>query len=258
MKIASWNVNSLRVRLEHLAGWLAEASPDVVCLQETKVTDELFPREEIEAAGYRAVFAGQKTYNGVAILAREEPELLVAALPGDDESAQKRFLAARVGGVTVVDVYVPNGSEVGSEKYAYKLDWLDRLARTLEEHHDSKESLILCGDFNIAPDDRDLHDPDGLRGTIMFSEKEHAALRRLLDWGLTDTLRLHTEEAGLYSWWDYRQGAFRRNMGWRIDLILATAPLTEVCSDASIDVAPRRLPRPSDHTPVIAEFDLEA
>jgi exodeoxyribonuclease-3 len=228
----------------------------VLCLQETKVTDDLFPREEIESAGYRAAFSGQKTYNGVAILAREEPREVVAGLPGDDESSQKRLIAARVGGVTVVNAYVPNGSEVGSEKYAFKLDWLDRLAGALEERHAPDEPLALCGDFNIAPDQRDLHDPEGLRGTIMFSEKEHEALRRLLDWGLTDTLRLHRDEAGLYSWWDYRRGAFRRNLGWRIDLVLATAPLAAACTGASIDVAPRRRPRPSDHTPVIAEFDL--
>jgi exodeoxyribonuclease-3 len=255
MKIASWNVNSLRVRLEQLLRWLESERPDVVCLQETKVTDDLFPAAELSRAGYHAAFAGQKTYNGVAILARERPRAIVIGLPGDDDSAQKRLIAARVGEITVVNAYVPNGSAVGSEKYDDKLDWLDRLARALGERYDPGQPLVVCGDFNVAPEARDVHDPEALRGTIMFSEMEHEALERLLRWGLRDTLRLHAQEAGLYSWWDYRAGAFRRNLGWRIDLILATEPLARACTSASIDVEPRRWQRPSDHTPVLAVFE---
>ena len=258
MRIASWNVNSLRVRLPHLLDWLKQASPDVVCLQETKVVDADFPGEELAAAGYSAVFAGEKTYNGVAILARGPLSGVTVGLPGDGATAQRRLIAATTGGTRVVNVYVPNGSEVGSDKYAYKLEWLDRLDRWLRAALDPASPLVLCGDFNIAPEDRDVYDADALRGTIMFSDDEKDSLHRLLSWGLTDTLRLHSKDSGLYSWWDYRAGAFRRNLGWRIDLILATASLARVCARSWIDVAPRRLDRPSDHAPVLSEFSLSA
>ncbi len=255
MKVASWNVNSIRVRLPQLLDWLKDARPDVVCLQETKVTDEDFPAGPLAEAGYEAVFAGQKTYNGVAILARRPLADVITGLPGDDESSQKRLISARAGDLTIVNVYVPNGSSVGSDKYAAKLDWLARLARALDERYDTAGPLVLCGDFNIAPEDRDVHDADAVRGSIMFSDEEHGALGRIIDRGFADTLRLHRRDGGLFSWWDYRAGAFRRNLGWRIDLILATPSLARACTDGWIDAEPRRWERPSDHTPVLASFE---
>jgi len=260
--VATWNVNSLRVRLPQLLPWLAAARPDVVCLQETKVVDELFPAADLKAAGYDAAFSGQKTYNGVAILWRAElpaPADVRAGLDGDGPDAHKRYLTARFGALTIASVYVPNGSEVGSEKYAFKLDWLRRLEATLAARPETGTPLLLCGDFNIAPEDRDVYDADEVRGGIMFSEKEQGALRSLAaSRELTDTLRLHTQAAGLYSWWDYRAAGFQRNRGWRIDFILASPQAARACTGASIDVAPRRLEKPSDHTPVLAAFRLGA
>lgn len=258
MDLASWNVNSLRTRLPSALQWLRSAGPDVVCLQETKVEDEEFPSFELMVAGYETAFAGEPNYNGVAILSRAPIGEVTRGLPGDDASAQKRLITAKIGGITVMNAYVPNGQAIGSDKHAYKMDWMDRLARHLEANHDPAEPLVLCGDFNIAPEDRDVHAPDEMRGSIMFSDGEHAALRRILDWGFTDTLRLHAPESGLYSWWDYRMAALRRNEGWRIDLILATRPLAAACSRAWIDGEPRRAEHPSDHTPVLARFDLPA
>ena len=254
MKIASWNVNSLRMRFPQLMEWLKAAHPDVVCLQETKVTDEEFPAWELSVAGYESAFWGEAAYNGVAILSREPLADVKLGLAGEDEPVQRRLISGRLGGITIIDVYIPNGQSVGSDKYLYKLEWLDRLARQLEERHDPAEPLVLCGDFNIAPEDRDVYDPEGMRGSIMFSDEEHQALRRILDWGFVDTLRLHHQEGQLYSYWDYRTGAFRRNEGWRLDLILATGPLAPACTAAWIDLEPRRKDRPSDHTPVLAEF----
>ena len=256
MKLASWNVNSLRARMPHLLEWLRAVQPDVACLQETKVTDDEFPAWELSVAGYETAFAGEPAYNGVAILSRSSLEAVSVGLPGDDESSQKRLIAARVAGVTVINAYVPNGESVGSDKYAYKLDWLGRLLAMLSERHDPSERLVACGDFNIAPEDRDVHDPDGFRGGIMFSEPEHEALRKILAWGLQDTLRLHAPQGGLYSYWDYRAGAFARNEGWRLDLILATGLLASSCTKGWIDPEPRRKAKPSDHTPVLAEFTV--
>ena len=255
MKLATWNVNSVRVRMPHILRWLNEASPDVLCLQETKATDEAFPAEEIRKAGYEVVFAGQKTYNGVAILSRERPtEVEIGGLPGEGLDDEKRLISARVRGLDVINVYVPNGMAVGSKKYAYKLAWLESLGRYLETKHDISRPLVLCGDFNIAPEDIDVHDADAVRGSIMFSQEEHDALQGLLLWGLEDSLRLCTRDKGLYSWWDYRSGAFRRNLGWRIDLILVSRPLVASCTAAWIDVEPRGWERPSDHTPVLLEL----
>ncbi|MEK8090249.1 exodeoxyribonuclease III [Thermithiobacillus plumbiphilus] len=252
MKIATWNVNSLKVRLPQVLDWLAAQQPDVLCLQETKLTDAQFPRAEIEAAGYQVVFSGQPAYNGVAILARAPMTELERDLLADDP--QKRLLAATINGVRVVNVYVPNGQAVGSEKYAYKLAWLtalrDYLADALKQH----EKLVLLGDFNIAPEDRDVHDPEGLAGQVLLSEAERAAFRELTALGLCDVFRLHHQEGGLYSWWDYRAFMFRRKLGIRIDLILASPMLAGSCSSCEVDVAPRRLERPSDHAPVWAEF----
>ena len=253
MKLAAWNVNSLKVRLPQLLGWLGEARPDVVCLQELKLEDAKFPRAEIEAAGYQAAFSGQKTYNGVAILARGALSDVSAGLPGfaDDH---KRVIAASVGGVRIVSVYCPNGQAVGSDKYAYKLRWFaalrDYLAAELPRHSE----LAVAGDFNVAPEDRDVHDPKAWEGQVLVSEAERAALREILGLGLRDAFRLFEQPEKSFSWWDYRMMAFRRNAGLRIDHILVTPALAARCKASSIDKAPRKLERPSDHAPVVAEF----
>ena len=253
MKIATWNVNSLKVRLPHVLDWLASAQPDVLALQETKLTDENFPREAIEAAGYRAVFSGQKTYNGVALISREAPENLEIDPDGLADEG-KRVIAANYGGVRVVDVYVVNGQEVGSEKYERKLDWLRRLARYVEGELVGSPELVLLGDFNIAPADEDVHDPAEWHEKILCSTPEREALQALLDLGLHDTFRLFEQPPASFSWWDYRAAGFRRNRGLRIDLILASEALKARCTECHIDIEPRRLERPSDHAPVVAGF----
>jgi exodeoxyribonuclease-3 len=253
MRIASWNVNSLKVRLPHVEQWCREAQPDVLALQETKTEDDKFPREAIEALGYHVVFSGQKTYNGVAILSRQPPEDVVAGVPGFDDP-QKRVLAATVGGVRIVDLYVVNGQSVGSEKYEWKLKWLAAVTEYLRGELRRHGKVVVLGDFNIAPDDRDVHDPEAWRGQILCSEPERAALRGILELGFADSFRAFVEDAGHFSWWDYRQAAFRRNLGLRIDLVLASDALRDRLASASIDRTPRTWERPSDHTPVILEL----
>jgi len=257
MKIATWNVNSLKVRLPHVLDWLAAAQPDILCLQETKTTDENFPVETIEAAGYHSVYSGQKTYNGVAILSKTPAEDILTDIPGLDDP-QRRILGATIGGVRVLNLYVVNGQEVGSEKYAHKLHWLEKVAAHVREQLGKHPNFVTLGDFNIAPEDRDVHDPEAWRERILCSTPEREALQKLLELGLIDTFRLFEQEAGSFSWWDYRAAAFRRNMGLRIDLILASKPLAEKCTACSIDREPRRLERPSDHTPVVAEFSIQS
>jgi exodeoxyribonuclease-3 len=253
LKIASWNVNSLNVRLPHVLAWSQAENPDVLALQETKLTDDRFPESELLAVGYNSVFSGQKTYNGVAILSRQEASDTVTDIPGL-EDPQRRILAATIGGVRVVNLYVVNGSEVGSEKFGYKMNWLERvtewLAGELEQHGD----LVVLGDFNIAPDDRDVHDPDAWREKILCSTQEREALRRMLDLGLHDTFRLFDQEERIFSWWDYRMNMFRRKMGLRIDLVLASESMAGRCRASYVDIEPRRQERPSDHAPVVAEF----
>jgi exodeoxyribonuclease-3 len=253
MKLAAWNVNSLKVRLPHLADWLARAQPDVVCLQELKLEDAKFPRAEIEAAGYQACFYGQKTYNGVAILARSALADVVAGMPGfaDDH---KRVLAATVGDVRVISVYCPNGQAVGSDKYAYKLRWFAALKDYVAAEMARHAHVAVAGDFNIAPEDRDVHDPKAWEGQVHVSEPERAALRELLALGLKDSFRLFEQPEKSFSWWDYRMMGFRRNAGLRIDLVLLSAALAQRCTAGSIDKEPRKLERPSDHAPVIAEI----
>ncbi len=255
MKIATWNVNSLRVRLPQVLDWLAAERPDVLALQETKLTDEQFPAAEIEAAGYQVAFAGQKTYNGVAVLARGALDDPVTAIPEFDDP-QRRLLAVTCAGVRVVDVYIPNGSEVGSEKYAYKLEWLERFTSWLERELQHHPRLVVLGDFNIAPADLDVHDPEAWRGKVLCSEPERTAFQRLIDLGLADGFRQRAPQAREFSWWDYRMNGFRRNLGLRIDHILVTPALAEVLDACVIDKGPRGLERPSDHTPVWAKFDL--
>ena len=254
MKIATWNVNSLKVRLPHVLDWLAATQADVLCLQETKMEEKAFPHAELEAAGYRAVQNGQKTYNGVAILARNGLDQVACDIPGFADE-QKRVLAATVDGVRVVCAYMPNGQAVGAEKYEYKLRWLTALADHLREELQRFPKLVLLGDFNIAPDDRDVHDPVAWKDQILCSEPERAAFRRFVDLGLADAFRLFEQPPKLYSWWDYRQMGFRLNRGLRIDHILLSAPLAATCTACSIDKAPRKLERPSDHAPVIATLD---
>ena len=254
MKIASWNVNSLNVRLPHLEEWLKLRAPDVVALQETKLEDSRFPDDVLAALGYRSVFAGQKTYNGVAILSRESASEVQIGIPGFADE-QKRAIAATVGGVRIVNLYVVNGQSVGTDKYQYKLRWLeavhDWLAAELQRH----PQLVVMGDFNIAPDRRDVHDPVVWNDdSILTSTAERAALQRLHGLGLHDSFRLHSADGGHFSWWDYRAAAFRRNLGLRIDLLLISEALKMRCTHSSIDREPRSWDRPSDHAPVMIEL----
>lgn len=255
MRLATWNVNSLKVRLPQVLDWLAANPVDVVCLQETKQQDADFPQEELQAAGYHSVFSGQKTYNGVAILSREPAGDVQYGIPGFDDE-QKRVLAATVGGVRVVCVYIPNGQEVGSDKYEYKLRWLAALRAWLKDELARHPGLALLGDYNIAPEDGDVYDPVAWRDRVLCSEPERDAFRGLVQLGLRDAFRLFEQPEKSYSWWDYRMMAFRRNMGLRIDHILVSDALAAECKGCAIDREPRRAERPSDHAPVVAEFRL--
>ena len=257
LKIASWNVNSLNVRLPHVLAWLAAAQPDILALQETKLPDDRFPADELSKAGYCCVFSGQPTYNGVALLSRQQAGDVVTDIPGLDDH-QRRILAATVptalGAVRIINLYVVNGSEVGSEKYTYKLDWLASVAAWLEQEWKQHRNIVVLGDFNIAPQDRDVHDPEAWREKILCSTPERAALQRIFDLGFSDTFRLFDQEEKVFSWWDYRMNAFRRKMGLRIDLVLASRHMAERCTASYVDIEPRRQERPSDHAPVVAEF----
>ncbi|MDR2925605.1 MAG: exodeoxyribonuclease III [Azoarcus sp.] len=253
MKIATWNVNSLRVRLHHLLDWLDTHRPDALCLQELKLEDKAFPEDELRAAGYYAAFSGQKTYNGVAILASSPPKDVQRGIPGFADE-QKRLIAATVSGVRIVCGYFPNGQALDSDKFVYKLGWLDALTRWLkQEALPAHPNLVLAGDFNIAPDAADVHPNWG--GEILVSPPERAAFRALMETGLTDAFRLFEQPESSYTWWDYRMGAFRRNFGMRIDHILVSNPLRNACRACSVDKAPRSLERPSDHAPVMLELD---
>ena len=251
MKIATWNVNSLKVRLPQLMDFLSTRSPDVICLQETKLEDHNFPRAEIEGAGYQVAFSGQKTYNGVALLSRTALADVQAGIP-DFADEQKRVIAASVGDMRVVCVYIPNGQSVDSDKYQYKLKWLSALngwlARELARH----PSLAVLGDYNIAPEDRDVHDPELWRGQVLCSEPERAAFRHMVALGLKDSFRMFWQPERTFSWWDYRAAGFRRNLGLRIDHILLSEPLAAKCTASNIDKDMRKLERPSDHAPAIA------
>jgi exodeoxyribonuclease-3 len=252
MQLATWNVNSLKVRLPHVLQWLADNPVDVLCLQETKLTDDKFPVADIEAAGYRVAFTGMKTYNGVAILSKHPIEDVVKNNPRF-EDPQQRILAATIAGVRVICAYFPNGQSVGSDKYQYKLAWLDALHDWLaEDELKAHPALALLGDYNIAPEDRDVHDPEAWKDDVLVSPPERAAMRRLEALGLADAFRLFEQPEKSYSWWDYRMMAFRRNRGLRIDHILLSPPLAKRCTACTIDRAPRKLEQPSDHTPVIA------
>ena len=253
MKIASWNVNSLRVRLEHVLQWLETAKPDILVLQETKMTDDQFPEEAIRAAGYEVVFSGQKTYNGVAVLSKVAPQNVLFDLPGL-EDPQRRIVAAQIGDIQVLDLYVVNGSEVGSEKFAYKLDWLEKVTTWVEAQLEQNKKFIILGDFNIAPTDRDVHNPKSWHEKILCSTPERNALKKILNLGFVDSFRMFEQDDEIWSWWDYRSGGLENNRGLRIDLVLSSNLLAEQCTACYVDKVPRTWERPSDHAPVIAEY----
>lgn len=254
MKVATWNVNSLRVRLPHVLDWLQDNPVDVLCLQETKVVDADFPRETIEEAGYRTTFSGQKTYNGVALLTKQAVAEAITDIPGLNDP-DRRILGATVGDWRILNLYVVNGREVGDPKYDHKLHWLRKVKEFVELDLREHERYLILGDFNIAPADEDVHDPDLWRERILCSTPEREALEAIKGAGFEDCFRRFEQEPESFSWWDYRQGAFRRNIGLRIDLILASPAAAARCTACRIDKTPRRWERPSDHTPVVAEFN---
>jgi exodeoxyribonuclease III len=253
VKIATWNVNSLRVRLPHLLDWLAANAPDAICLQETKCEDATFPADALREAGYHALHHGQRGYNGVAILSREPASEVRRGMP-DFEDVQSRVIVADVAGIRLVSAYVPNGQAVGSEKFDYKLRWYGALRAWLAAELASVPQLAVLGDFNVAPEDRDVHDPAMWEGKVHVSPPEREALRAVLELGFVDAYRLHDAAPGAFTWWDYRLNAFRRGMGLRIDHVLLSPALAARCVACTIDLAPRRLERPSDHAPVVCEL----
>lgn len=254
MKIATWNVNSLRVRLPQVLDWIKTEQPDVLVLQETKLVDALFPVESFREVGYEVAFSGQPTYNGVAIVARQPITEVVTDIPGFEDH-QRRVMAATISGIRVIDLYVVNGEAVGSEKFAYKLSWLNAVHDWVRDELTRYPDMVVLGDFNIAPDDRDVHDPQAWKEKILCSTPEREALQRLVDLGLVDVFRQFDQPEKSFSWWDYRMNGFRRNLGLRIDLVLASAPLARRCKASGIDMTPRGWERPSDHAPAWALFD---
>jgi len=256
LKIATWNVNSLKVRLPHLQNWLENAKPDVIALQETKTEDAHFPQTAIEEAGWHVVFSGQKTYNGVALISRHPPMDIVCGIP-DFADEQKRVIAATYDNIRIIGAYVPNGQSLDSDKYQYKLRWLaafkDYLHHTLQRWPDT----VVVGDYNIAPEDRDVHDPKVWEGSVLVSPAERQAFQALLDLGFKDGMRLFDHAEQMFTWWDYRAAGFRRNLGLRIDHILVSDSLAPRCTACQVDKAPRQLERPSDHAPVWAEITAD-
>ena len=255
MKVASFNVNSLRVRLELLLQWLAEHQPDILCVQETKVQDIDFPAEAFDKAGYKYAFKGQKSYNGVAIFSSNE---ITNAEFGFDEEPkdQPRLIKAEINGITIVNTYVPQGYSPESEKFEYKLNWFERLRTFFDKNFDPSNPVLWVGDFNVAPEPIDVYDPEGLSGHVCFCPEVTDALNRVVQWGFVDVFRKHCSEPGQYTFWDYRmRNSVSRNLGWRLDHIMATEPLAKKSIDCYIDKKPRFAERPSDHTPIVAEFD---
>lgn len=255
MKIATWNVNSLKVRLPQVLTWLEQHQPDILALQETKVVDDNFPVQEINAQGYQTIFCGQPTYNGVAILAKHPIENPISCLPSYLDE-QRRLLAATINGIRIINVYIPNGGGVDTDKYHYKLAWLSQLQQFVQAELLQHEKLIILGDFNIAPQDEDVYDPVALEGKILVSPPERACFENLIALGLKDSFRLLPQEPQSYSWWDYRAAAFRRNLGLRIDHILVSSTLAEYCKACTIDKLPRKHERPSDHAPVTLTLEF--
>lgn len=256
MKVASFNVNSIRARLEILLGWLEREGPDLVCLQETKTTDDKFPLQEVEGAGYTAGFSGEKTYNGVAIISKT-PLGEVKKGFNEEGLGSTRLIASKVRGVNVVNTYAPQGFKPGSEKFAEKLEWYVLLHDYFDRNFSPEDRIIWLGDFNIAPDPRDVYDPEGLWGQVGYHPDEHTVLDRIREWGFVDVFRLHNNDAGQYTFWDYRvRGAVKNGIGWRVDHIWATKSIAERSVSSWIDISPRLLEKPSDHTPILAEFDI--
>jgi len=255
MKIATWNVNSINVRLEHVLKWGKDTGTDVICLQETKAVDENFPIEQINDAGYNAVFMGEKSYNGVAILSTHDITNVQKNMPDDKEDSPKRFIAADIEGIHIVNTYIPNGTKLWSDKFEFKLDWLQRLRRYFDENCDTDSDVLLCGDFNVAPNEIDVWDVKRWEGKLHFSKPERAAMYHVMQWGFTDVYRKINPDLRAYSWWDFRTNAFPVDHGLRIDHIWTSRSLAEKCTDSWIDKDPRGWERPSDHTPVVAEFE---
>ena len=256
MKIATWNVNSINIRLDQVLEWLAATGTDVLCLQETKCVDERFPYQAFHDAGYLSAFYGQKSYNGVAILSKHEIRDVQKNFPDDDGEAPKRLIAATVAGVRIVNTYIPNGTELWSDKFTFKLDWLQRLRRYFDDTCDRAGDVLLCGDFNVAPDERDVWNVAAWEGKLHFSKPERAAIHHVKQWGFTDVFRQINGDERKFSWWNYREGAFFRDQGLRIDHIWTSRDLAEKCTGCWIDRKPRGQERPSDHAPVVAEFEL--
>jgi exodeoxyribonuclease-3 len=256
MKLATWNVNSIRARQGRLLAWLERTKPDVVCLQELKVTDETFPFDPLREAGYAAAVNGQRTYNGVAVLARTEPEDVERGFGDGGDDAQARFVAARVGNLQVASVYVPNGTEVGSDRWTYKLEWLRRLRAWLDRRDPKTNLLAVAGDFNVAPEARDVYDPPAWETTVLFHPEGRRALEAVRAWGLVDAFRLHHDGPGFYSWWDYRMLAFPKGRGLRIDHVFLSEALAGRCTGASIERNERKGKQPSDHAPVVVELEI--
>ena len=254
-KIATWNVNSIKVRLPHILTWIEKERPDVLALQETKSIDENFPVDAIKEAGYQVSFTGQKTYNGVATISKFPITTISKSIPNYNDE-QKRVLAINTSNIIVLNIYVPNGSEVNSEKYTYKLKWLSKLHPFIKMLQKENSRLIILGDLNIAPEDRDVHDPEEWKGCVLVSENERNEFKKILSNDMTDCFRIFNSGDGHFSWWDYRAASFRRNRGVRIDHILASNIMSESCKACYIDKTPRELERPSDHTPVVGEFDI--
>ena len=255
MKIASWNVNGIRARVEHVKHWLTISRPDVLALQETKVVDDLFPFDAFESIGYQAVVFGQKAYNGVALLTKNKAPNITRGMDGYQDE-QARVISADYKGIRIIDVYVPNGQSVGSEKFAYKIEWFSHLHRLIKQSFQANKNLVVLGDFNIAPEDMDAYDPEAWKDKVLCSDQERTCLRSLLSLGLSDSFRLFEQPEEQYSWWDYRAAAYRRKMGLRIDLILLSDPVSKHCVSSTIDESPRVWEKPSDHIPVLVEIDI--
>ncbi|WP_419419367.1 exodeoxyribonuclease III [Legionella sp. D16C41] len=255
LKLATWNVNSLKIRLEQVLMWFEDNQIDILALQETKLPDEKFPLNVFTERGYHTVYAGQKTYNGVAVISREPLSTALTDIPNLIDP-QRRILITTIGQLRLINLYVPNGAAVGCDKYFYKLDWLSKVKEHIKQELESYPKLAVVGDFNIAPEDQDVHDPIEWEGSVLVSPEERQAFAQLLDLGLHDSFRIFPQEEKLYSWWDYRAAGFRRNRGLRIDHILLSTDLKDSCVAARIDKQPRSVERPSDHTPVIVELDI--
>lgn len=256
MKIATWNVNSINIRLEQLLDWLSSTGTDVVCLQETKCVDDNFPFQALNEAGYQTAFFGQKSYNGVAILSKHEIENVQKGFGDDDDESPKRLIAADIKGVRIVNTYIPNGTELWTDKFTFKLDWLLKLRQMFDLDCSTAKDVLLCGDFNVAPEEVDVWSVPAWQGKLHFSKPERAAIEHVKQWGFTDLFREKNGDVQEFSWWNYREGAWQRNRGLRIDHIWTSRPLADKCTGCWIDKDPRDLERPSDHTPVVAEFKI--